>query len=92
MIRAEHLGADIDAGEASWAEVDRAVERVVATRLRFADVLDHPVPGRDVLADPAHRALAREAAAKSVVLLRNEPVDGAPAAAAGPSGPADRWP
>ncbi len=31
-----------------------------------------------VLAQPAHRALAREAAAKSVVLLRNEPVDGAP--------------
>ena len=78
MVRAEHLGDDIEAGEASWAEVDRAVERVVATRLRFADVIDTAVPGRDVLADPAHRSLAREAAAKSVVLLRNEPVDGAP--------------
>ena len=78
MIRAEHLGDDIEAGEASWAEVDRAVERVVATRLRFADVIDAAVPGRDVLADSAHRSLAREAAAKSVVLLRNEPVDGAP--------------
>jgi beta-glucosidase len=78
MIRAEHLGDEIEAGEASWAEVDRAVERVVATRLRFADIIDTAVPGRDVLADPAHRSLAREAAAKSVVLLRNEPVDGAP--------------
>ncbi len=29
-------------------------------------------------ASPEHRALAREAAARSVVLLRNEPVDGAP--------------
>ena len=32
----------------------------------------------DVLASPSHRALAREAAAKSIVLLRNEPVDGTP--------------
>ena len=35
-------------------------------------------PDRSVLACAAHRALAREAAAKSVVLLRNEPVDGQP--------------
>ena len=78
MIRADHLRSDIEAGVASWAEVDRAVERVVATQLRFADVIAGPVPGRDVLANPAHRSLAREAAAKSVVLLRNEPVDGVP--------------
>ncbi len=78
MIRAEHLGPALDQGTASWAEVDRAVERVVATRLRFDDVLSWPAPDRDVLARPAHRALAREAAAKSVVLLRNEPVDGVP--------------
>jgi beta-glucosidase len=78
MIRSEHLGDDLDNGEASLAEVDRAVERVVSTRMRFADVLDRPAPGREELANPAHRALAREAAAKSVVLLRNEPVDGTP--------------
>jgi beta-glucosidase len=76
MIRAEHLGDDLAGDEASEADIDRAVERVVSTRLRFADVLDRPAPGRDELANPAHRALAREAAAKSVVLLRNEPVDG----------------
>jgi beta-glucosidase len=62
----------------SWAEVDRAVERIVDTRRRFDDVLGTPAPGRDVLASPTHRTLAREAAAKSVVLLRNEPVDGLP--------------
>ncbi len=78
MIRSEHLGDDLDSGEASLEEVDRAVERVVSTRMRFADVLDRPAPGREELASPAHRALAREAAVKSVVLLRNEPVDGTP--------------
>ena len=78
MIRSEHLGEDLDSGEATVADVDRAVERVVSTRMRFADILDQPVPGREELANPAHRALAREAAAKSVVLLRNESVDGTP--------------
>ena len=78
MIRAQHLVEDIDAGEATWDEVDKAVERVVATQLRLADVLGTPAPGREVLANAAHRSLAREAAAKSVVLLRNEPVDGVP--------------
>jgi beta-glucosidase len=78
MIRAEHLGPALARGDASWAEVDRAVERIVATRRRFDGVLTGEAPDRDVLACPAHRALAREAAAKSVVLLRNEPVAGMP--------------
>jgi beta-glucosidase len=78
MIRAGHLAGDLEGADLTWAEVDRAVERVVATRMRFADVLSGPPPDRSVLAGSAHRALAREAAAKSTVLLRNEPVDGAP--------------
>ena len=78
MIRAPSLGTALDDGEVSWDEVDLAVRRVVATRLRFDDILSRPAPGREVLANAAHRALAREAAAKSVVLLRNQPVEGAP--------------
>ena len=51
MIRAEHLGAAPGRGvRSTWAEVDQAVERVVATRLRFDDVLSRPAPGREVLA------------------------------------------
>jgi beta-glucosidase len=78
MIRAGHLSGDLEGVDLSWAEVDRAVERVVATRNRFDDLLSNPPPDRSVLACSAHRALAREAAAKSVVLLRNEPVGGPP--------------
>jgi beta-glucosidase len=36
------------------------------------------LPSIDVLASSEHRALAREAATKAIVLLRNEPVDGTP--------------
>jgi beta-glucosidase len=78
MIRARHLPAALEEGAVSWSEVDRSAERVVATRMRFDGVLTRPAPGRDVLACPEHRHLAREAAAKSVVLLRNQPVEGRP--------------
>jgi len=78
MVRAGHLETALERDEVTWSEVDRAVERIVATLRRFDDVLSTPAPGHQVLAQPAHRALAREAAAKSVVLLRNEPVAGTP--------------
>jgi beta-glucosidase len=78
MIRAGNLRHALDGDPGMWDEVDRAVERVVATRARFEGVLGRPAPDRDVLACAAHRALAREAAAKSVVLLRNEVVGDAP--------------
>ena len=76
MVRQQHLPAAIERGEVTWADVDRSVERVVATLLRFDHVLSAPSPSIDVLGTPEHRTLAREAAARSVLLLRNEPVDG----------------
>jgi beta-glucosidase len=76
MIRAQHLAGALERGEASWSDVDRSVERVVATLLRFDEALATPDPPADVLGSPEHRGLAREVAARSVVLLRNEPVDG----------------
>jgi len=76
MVRAAHLKEALDAGVIDRHEVDRAVGRIVATVAAFSEILDQPAPRRDVLACPEHRALAREAANKSVVLLRNEEVDG----------------
>ena len=78
MIRAFGLDDDLAAGACTTDEIDAAATRVIATLLRFHEVLDRPRPPIDVLAQPAHRALAREAATKAMVLLRNEPVDGAP--------------
>jgi len=78
MARAQQLPGALERGEVTWAEVDHAVQRVVATLLRFHAVLSRPRPGPDALGTPAHRDLAREVAARSIVLLRNEPVDGRP--------------
>ncbi|MCU1452331.1 MAG: beta-glucosidase-like glycosyl hydrolase [Acidimicrobiales bacterium] len=77
MVRAQHLRDALDRGEVSWEDVDRAVARVVATVLRFDDVLSAPVAEGELGSD-VHRALAGEVAGRSVVLLRNEPVEGAP--------------
>ncbi|HWJ98246.1 MAG TPA: glycoside hydrolase family 3 C-terminal domain-containing protein, partial [Acidimicrobiales bacterium] len=78
MIRAFGLDGDLAAGACTEDEIAAAATRVVATLLRFHPVLDQPRPPIDVLAQPTHRALAREAAAKALVLLRNEPVEGTP--------------
>lgn len=78
MVRAQHLPAAIERGAALWEEVDRAAERVVATLLRFDHILSADSTPIEVLGNSEHRALAREVAARSVVLLRNEPVDGVP--------------
>ncbi len=78
MVRAGGLDRALAEGETDEADIVAAVRRTVATLLRFAAVLAQPAPRADVLACDAHRALAREAATKSVVLLRNEPVGGTP--------------
>jgi beta-glucosidase len=76
MVRQQHLPAAIERGDVTWADVDRSVVRVIATLLRFDQVLS--APSTAILGSSEHRALARETAARSAVLLRNDPVGGAP--------------
>ncbi|HEX2578163.1 MAG TPA: glycoside hydrolase family 3 N-terminal domain-containing protein [Aquihabitans sp.] len=78
MVRAQHLPDALARGEVSRYEVEVAAMHVVDTLLRFDDVLSAPAPDRSILGAPEHRALAREVATRSAVLLRNEPVDGVP--------------
>ncbi len=76
--REMRLGDAIESGELAVADVDDAAVRIVATLLRFAHVYEFRPP-LSVVGSEAHRALAREAAAASMVLVRNEgdllPVD-----------------
>ncbi len=65
-------------GTISEARLDDAVRRILRVKAR-AGLLDAPRPSQrplagddSVLGDPAHRAIAREAVRKSLVLLKNE--------------------
>ncbi len=78
LVRAHHLRAALENGEASWDDVDTAVVRLVSTLLRFDDVLSAPAPPSTIIGSPEHRELAREVASRSIVLLRNEPVGDGP--------------
>jgi beta-glucosidase len=77
MHYARDLPALVDAGRVPQARVDDAARRLLRTLLHAAATTGPPSDG-DLVAGWAHRALAREVAQRSMVLLRNEPVDGAP--------------
>lgn len=70
-----HLPEALESGAASPQAVDASVRRVLEAKLRMG-LFDSPYVdedrAREVLADPAHRDLARVAAERSAVLLRNE--------------------
>ena len=74
--RARTLRPALDAAEASWEDVERAGLRILRTQLRFAAAVSDSAPAREVVASAEHRALAREVAGRSMVLLRNEPING----------------
>lgn len=76
--RAQHLRRQLEAGETTWAMVERSGVRLIETQLRsYASRMQDDPPATIVANDEA-RALAREVAARSMVLLKNDPVNGAP--------------
>lgn len=70
----ENTLAQARSGEIPMARLDEAVRRILRAKVKaglFGDV--RPVEGRfEHLGSPEHRALAREAVRKSLVLLKNE--------------------
>ena len=70
-----HLPEAVERGAVSIEAVDACVRRILTAKLRLG-LFDQPyvdeARARAVLADPAHREVAREAAERSAVLLRNE--------------------
>ncbi len=76
--RAPVLAAAVANGTLDRVDVERAATRIIATQLRSAATIDRIAPSPAVVASPAHRALAREVATRSMVLLRNERVGAQP--------------
>jgi beta-glucosidase len=71
----DHLVEAIDAGLADPSAVDTSVRRVLTAKMRMG-LFEAPYVDEaravEVLADPAHREVARVAAERSAVLLQNE--------------------
>ena len=69
-----HLPEALEAGTVDTETVDESVRRILAAKIRLG-LFDSPYVdedrAREVLADPAHRDVARTAAERSAVLLRN---------------------
>lgn len=77
---ADNLVEQVKDGTIPMARIDEAVTRVLRVKAR-AGLLDAPKPSQralggrlDLIGAPAHRAIAREAVAKSQVLLKNNGV------------------
>jgi beta-glucosidase len=70
-----HLPEAVEAGVVDEQTLDACVRRILTAKVRMG-LLDQPYVdedrAREVLADPTHRAVARTAAQRSAVLLRNE--------------------
>ncbi|WP_018076047.1 glycoside hydrolase family 3 protein [Novosphingobium nitrogenifigens] len=76
----DSLLREVRDGTIPMSRLDEAVGRVLRVKLRYG-VFEKPAPGKRALAgqwgllgSPDHRALAREAVAKSLVLLKNDGV------------------
>jgi beta-glucosidase len=68
------LLAEVNAGRVSQARIDDAVRRILTAKFELG-LFEKPYADRTNLSQvgsPAHRALAREAVAKSQVLLKNQ--------------------
>ena len=75
LVWGDKLIAAVEAGAVPIAAIDRACRRILRTLYRFAAAED-PLPDypETLVAQPEHVALAREAAEKSAVLLKNDGV------------------
>jgi beta-glucosidase len=72
MIHRQHLKGLVERGEVPVERIDDAALRVLRQQVRFAQGRDPREYSLDVVGSEAHRKLAREAAEKSIVLLKNE--------------------
>ncbi|MEW5868508.1 MAG: glycoside hydrolase family 3 C-terminal domain-containing protein [Chloroflexota bacterium] len=72
MIHKQHLKGLVERGEVPSERIDDAALRVLRQQVRFAQGRDPREYSLDVVGSEAHRKVAREAAEKAIVLLKNE--------------------
>jgi beta-glucosidase len=72
MIHKQHLKSLVERGEVPVERINDAALRVLRQQIRFAQGRDPREYSLDVVSCEAHRKIAREAAEKGIVLLKNE--------------------
>ncbi len=72
MIHRQHLKELVERGEVPVERIDDAALRVLRQQIRFAQGRDPREYSLEVVGSEAHRKVAREAAEKAIVLLKNE--------------------
>jgi beta-glucosidase len=72
MIHRQHLRGLVERGEVPMERIDDAALRVLRQQIRFAQGRDPSEYSLDVVGSEAHCKIAREAAEKAIVLLKNE--------------------
>lgn len=70
------LKAGLEKGEIGMEQVDGAGERIIASQLQFHKTRDQEEPNKEVVFSQEHQDLAREVAGRSIVLVKNEAVEG----------------
>jgi beta-glucosidase len=71
-VYGDNLKGLVERGEVPRNEIDESVRRILRTKLQYLTRQDPEPYPRTLVAAPAHVALAREVAEKSMVLLKNE--------------------
>ncbi|MBT2586343.1 beta-glucosidase [Arthrobacter sp. ISL-95] len=74
LLRARELPAALRNGDLDRTTVLQSARRILRTCVQHAATRDSASPTPTVIASPAHRALAHQVAAESIVLLKNETV------------------
>lgn len=74
VYKYEILEQGIEEGEISESDIDHIVKRSLQTRLKYAFTDDQDKYGHDRIETKEHVDLAREAAEKSMVLLKNDDI------------------
>ncbi|WP_245932182.1 MULTISPECIES: glycoside hydrolase family 3 C-terminal domain-containing protein [Arthrobacter] len=78
LVRARDLPAALHRGEVARTTVLRSARRILRTSVLHAATREEAVPSPALIASPAHRKLAYQVAAESIVLLKNEITGTAP--------------
>lgn len=76
--RAMHLSQALEDGRLEWSDINRSCARILSTQLEHAVRTGRASPDPSVVFCDKFRSLARESAARGMVLLKNDTVSGRP--------------